>query len=146
MGQFIWYTYGVKVRAKNLTKEQKVETLDTLYTAVSSLRGRIAMKMFLRDLLSESERVMLGRRIMIARKILAGDGYDKIQADLKVGKTTVAKVHRWLSDQMPGYEQAIKGLEKELTERKRKFAPIGTFTYLKKRYPLHFLLFPWPKD
>ncbi|OGG43032.1 hypothetical protein A2841_03150 [Candidatus Kaiserbacteria bacterium RIFCSPHIGHO2_01_FULL_48_10] len=146
MGQVWCYIDGVKVRAKNLTKEQKIETLDALYTAAGSLNGRANMKMFLCDLLSESERVMLGRRIMIARKILAGDGYDQIQLDLKVGKTTVSKVHRWLSDQMPGYEQAIKGLEKELTKRKRKLAPIGTFTYLKKRYPLHFLLFPWPKD
>ncbi len=136
----------MKVKAKNLTKEHKIEILDGLYTAAGSLKGRAVMKLFLRDLLTESERVMLGRRIAIARLLLADKSYEEIQNTLHVGATTIGKVQRWLSDQMPGYEQAIKGMEEEFKKRKRNMAPIGTFAYLKKRYPLHFLLFPWPKD
>jgi len=136
----------MKVKAKNLTKEHKIEILDGLYTAAGSLKGRAAMKLFLRDLLTESERIMLGRRIAIARLLLAGERYEDIQNKLRVGATTIGKVQQWLFDQMPGYEQAIKGMEEEFTKRRRSRAPMGTFTYLKKRYPLHFLLFPWPKN
>ena len=103
------------------------------------------MKSFLKDLLTESERIMLGRRIVIARRIISGEGYDAIQADLKVGKSTIAKVHHWLSDQMPGYEEAIRGMEEEYLKRKRQRAPIESLAFLKKRYPLHYILFPWPK-
>lgn len=102
------------------------------------------MKLFLRDLLSESERIMLGRRLIIARRILNGAGYEEIQAELKVGKTTIAKVHRWLTDQMPGYEQALKGMEHEYKKRSVRAESKALFTNFRRKYPLHFLLFPSP--
>jgi uncharacterized protein YerC len=134
----------MKVKAKNLTDEERIKTLDALYTAAGSLKGRAAMKLFLRDLLTESERIMLGRRILIARMLLAGRTHRDIEMALGVGKDTTWKVARWLNDQMPGYEQAIAGLEKELESRRKKYQtpPLGTLAYLKKKYPLHFLLFP----
>lgn len=140
----------MKRRAHELTDTQRIETLDALYTAAASVKGRNAVKLFLRDLLTESERLMLGRRILIARKLMTGMSYNDIQADLQVGRDTVWRVHRWLLDQMPGYEQALEGLEKTLGERKRKaddrymYATSALYR-MKKKYPLHFLLFPWPK-
>jgi uncharacterized protein YerC len=133
----------MKVRAKQLPGKQKIETLDTLYTAAGTVRGRSAMKLFLRDLLTESERIMLGRRIMIARKLIAGEPHRDIEAELGVGRDTIGRVQRWLWDQLPGYEQAIAELEKEFEKRnfKRQFATSALFR-LKKKYPAHFLLFP----
>jgi uncharacterized protein YerC len=133
----------MKVSAKKLTKEQYIETLDGLYTAAGSVKGRAAMKLFLRDLLSESERIMLGRRISIARRLLQKKSYSEVQNELGVGVTTISKVHRWLRDQMPGYESAVQGMEKEFTRRARKTEEKQAFARLKKKYPLHFLLFPW---
>lgn len=127
-----------------------METLDALYTAASAVKGREAIKLFLRDLLTSSERIMLGRRILIARKLLAGESSRTIAADMKVGNDTVYRVARWLEDQMPGYEQAVKAMEKEFENRKQKYedkklyATSGLYR-LKKKYPLHFLLFPTPK-
>ena len=136
----------MKVRAKTLTDRERVEVLDTLYTATGALRGRQAMKLFLRDLLTESERIMLGRRIIIARKLLAGESHRAIEAQLRVGRDTVGRVERWLHDQLPGFENAIAELEKELDHRafKKQYAESALFR-LKKKYPAHFLLFPLPK-
>ena len=123
-----------------------MHTLDTLYTAASSIQGRDAIKLFLKDLLTPSERIMLGRRIIIARKLLSGETYDEISLSLKVGTDTISRVQRWLNDQMPGYEQAIAGLEKEFDKRQeKKLYATSTLYRLKKKYPLHFLLFPNPK-
>lgn len=126
-----------------MTKEEFIATLDTLYTAASAVRGREAVKLFLRDLLTPSERVMLGRRIIIARMLIAGESYNEIGKRLRVGKTTISRVHRWLRDQFPGFEQAIAEMEKEFNRRARKVPakPLSR-TWLKRRYPLHFLLFP----
>jgi uncharacterized protein YerC len=137
----------MKVKAKELTDQQRIETLDALYTAAGTVHGRAAMKLFLRDLLTESERIMLGRRIIIARKLIEGNVYDVIAADLRVGHDTIHRVHRWLHDQFPGYEQAIKNMKKELENRRMKklYATSG-LARLKRKYPLHFLLFPWPKN
>lgn len=134
-----------KVKQKNLTKRQFIETLDTLYTAAGSLKGRDAMKRFLRDLLTPSERIMLGRRILIARRLLAGAEYEDISKELGASARTIWKVGRWLSDQMPGYEEALKGMERELRKRKTRSETRRNFAALKRKYPLHFALFPWPK-
>lgn len=121
-------------------------TLDTLYTAVSAVKGRKAIKLFLRDLLTSSERIMLGRRIIIARLLIVGESYNAIERRLGVGRTTISRVQHWLEDQLPGYEEAIKEMEKEFTKRdeKRLYAKSAIFR-LKKKYPLHFLLIPAPR-
>ncbi len=132
-------------KSNELTNVERIETLDALYTAASSAKGREAMKRFLKDLLSESERIMLGRRILVARAILSGQTYDDIVEEYKVGKDTVYRIARWLDDQLPGYEEAVANIEKEFAKRK-DYASRPTMNqplaYLKKKYPLHFLLFP----
>lgn len=133
----------MKFRQADLTKEQFIEALDSLYTAAGAVKGRAAMKLFLRDLLTSSERIMLGRRIVIARRLLAGDSTRAIQSDLRVGPVTIQHVKKWLEDQMPGYEDAVKALEKELGKRKVKTEQKKMWHALKRKYPLHFLLFPW---
>src|ERR1043166_3052837 len=139
-----------KVRSKRLSDSERIETLDALYTAASSIHGRGAMELFLRDLLTPSERIMLGRRIIIARCLLSGTAATEIASAYKVGYDTIYRVGRWLEDQMPGYEQAIKEMEKEFDKRRQKseqkqlYATSALYR-LKKKYPLHFLLFPTPK-
>lgn len=136
----------MKVRAKELSEKQRIETLDALYTAAGTVRGREAMKLFLRDLLTESERIMLGRRIIIARKLIAGNIYDDIAAEMRVGHDTIGCIQHWLDDQLPGYEKAIEELEKEMGKRQtKKLYATSALFQLKKRYPLYFLLFPTPK-
>ena len=138
----------MKKKINELTKQETIATLDALYTAASSIKGRDKVKGFLRNLLTPSERIMLGRRIIIARMLIAGVSYDEIQKRLRVGRGTVGRVHRWLTDQLPGFERAIKGMEKALKQREWKNSKpeFGTFAYLKKKYPVHFLLFPIPKS
>jgi uncharacterized protein YerC len=133
----------MKFKQADLTKEQFIEALDSLYTAAGAVKGRAAMKLFLRDLLTSSERIMLGRRIVIARRLLAGDSTRDIQAELRVGPGTLHNVRKWLEDQMPGYEDAVRALEKELGKRKVKTEQKRLLHNLKRKYPLHFLLFPW---
>lgn len=136
----------MKVRIRNLSDKERIEVLDTLYTAASVVHGRDAMKLFLRDLLTESERVMLGRRIIIARMLIAGESHRVIEDELKVGRDTIGRVHRWLFDQLPGYETAVAELEKELDKRmfKKQYAQSALFR-LKQKYPGHFLLISVPR-
>lgn len=136
----------MKVKIEKLTEKEIIQTLDTLYTAASAVKGRDATKLFLRDLLTKSERIMLGRRIIIARLLINGFSQREIIGKLGVGQDTIARVHKWLHDQMPGYERAIEGIEKEFDRRQEKNLYAQSALYrLKKKYPLHFLLFPTPK-
>lgn len=138
----------MKKTLNQLSKEQQRETLDVLYTAAGTVRGRDATKAFLRELLTPSERIMLGRRIWIARLLLSGQTHAEIGAHLGVGPNTIVKVERWLHKQMPGYRTAIYKLEQEFERRRSKrYVAFNPFSYraLKKKYPLHFLLFPTPR-
>lgn len=134
----------MKKKIAELTDKERIRTLDYLYTAAGSVSGRDGMKRFLKDLLTTSERVMLGRRIWIARLLLSGVSEAEVARQLSASPSTIYRVKKWLEDQMPGYEDAIQGLEKALDRRQvldERPAP----GVLKKKYPLHFLLAPLSK-
>lgn len=130
----------MKRKISDLSDTERIETLDALYTAASTLKGRDATKRFLKDLLTVSERVMLGRRILIAQELLMGTPRNKIMERMKVGPDTIWRVQRWLQDTLPGYEEAIAEMERIQAKRlKPKYPAWGTREYLKRKYKLHFL-------
>ncbi|OGN02390.1 MAG: hypothetical protein A2655_01510 [Candidatus Yanofskybacteria bacterium RIFCSPHIGHO2_01_FULL_43_42] len=135
----------MKIRPRKIESKERMKYLDALYTAIESLKSREEVKSFLRDLLTESERIMIGRRIIIAQRLLQDQSYDQIMKEMRVGPDTIMRVHRWLEDDNGGYEKVIKNLEKVFESRfkskdKEYYDPLS-FKGLKRRYPLHFLLF-----
>src|SRR3990167_795345 len=133
----------MKIRPRKIESKERMKYLDALYTAIESLKSREEVKSFLRDLLTESERIMIGRRIIIAQRLLQDQSYVEIKQELGVGVDTIMRVHKWLEDENYGYEETIKKLEKEYKSRKWSEKNPGTsgFAQLKRRYPLHFFLF-----
>lgn len=100
-----------RVNSKKLNPKQKIELLNLLWIIIASLKNRNEVKNFFKDLLSETESIMLARRILIAKKLLEGKSYDEIIKELKVGSSTVASVHRWLISGFGGYQKALKRFE-----------------------------------
>ncbi len=144
----------MKRKVSDLNEQERIETLDALYTAASSVKGRDAVKLFLRDLLTESERIMLGRRILIARMLIGGSSYAQIGERMHVGYDTIERIQKWLSDTAPGYERVVAEMEEEFKKRNKKKlwkdlysdpSLSGLLARLKKQRPLEFLLFPMPK-
>jgi len=135
-----------KVNPKKLDSGSKMKYLDLLWTSIAQLETRDEVKQFFKDLLSESEAIMLARRIEIAKRLLEGKSYDDIASELKVGKDTIGRVQRWLTSGFGGYEKAISGFKKETEQKFNKLKAANkaepySFDWLKKKYPLHFLLF-----
>ncbi len=135
-----------KVNPRSLDSNSKMKYLDLLWTSIAKLETREEVKQFFKDLLSESEAIMLARRIEIARRLMEGDSYQNISKDLKVGTDTIGRVQRWLSSGFGGYEKAVNGFKKELKLRFERSSKINnknpySFEWLKQKYPLHFLLF-----
>lgn len=135
-----------KVNPRKLDSNSKMKYLDLLWTSIAQLETRNEVKHFFKDLLSESEAIMLARRIEIAKRLLEGESYDNIAKDLKVGKDTIGRVQGWLSSGFGGYEKAVGGFNKELKKRFKNLKiddgiePFS-FRWLKQKYPFHFLLF-----
>lgn len=139
----------MKRKPEDLDKKAYKETLAAFDAAVSRARSRKELHTFLHNLLTESEQVMLGRRVQISQMLLRGKSHAEIGRKLKVGPNTVWRVELWLAEQFPEYEsiqetarQAEDAEKAERAEMKRN--PFG-YAALKRKYPLYFLLFPKPK-
>ncbi len=135
-----------KVNPRVLDSKSKMKYLDLLWTSIAQLETREEVKNFFKDLLSESEAIMLARRIEVAKRLLEGESYEKINADLRVGTDTIARVQQWLVSGFGGYQKAVSGFQKELNRRFAKSSKPGestpySFNWMKQRYPLHFLMF-----
>ena len=135
-----------KVDPRKINIDAKKKYLDLLWSSIAKLETREEVEIFFKDLLSESEALMLSRRIEIAKRLLNGESYDSIARELKVGMDTINRVQRWLIAGSGGYKKAIEKISKET---KRNFdrseggdegAPYS-FDWIRRKYPLHFLLF-----
>ncbi len=109
-------------------------------TALETLEKEGTMKEFFEQALTASEVVMLARRIQIAKFLMQGFSITSIKEKLGVGQRTVERVHHWLSS----YREYRVEIPKALAGNKRKkgYVPATpySFTWLRKKYPLHFLL------
>ena len=139
---------GGKVKYNQLNKEEKIKFLGDFYSMVAILQSREEAKNFLKDLLTLSETVMLARRLQIAKMLLQGKTQEQIREKLKVGYSTIASVQRWLQAGFGGYGVILKRYEEQTKKRDRrkeeklekiKITPFS-FRWLRKKYPLHFLL------
>ncbi|MFM2340180.1 MAG: Trp repressor protein [Candidatus Parcubacteria bacterium] len=139
----------MKRKPSDLSAADQLFTRKVLFEAAKTAKTNKQLEKFLEGLLTPSEQIMLGRRIWISRMLLEQKRYDEIGARLHVGPNTVAKVEMWLRGLLPDYGDYLnKEVQVETLKRRKRIAKENPFglTALKMKYPLHFLLFPWPKE
>lgn len=123
---------------KYMTKEQVNELFIDFAKALSSVRTPLEAAEFIKDLLTEQEVVIFARRIQIARLLDQGLTYDEIHKIMKVGNTTVAKVHTWMSMHGEGFKMVIKRTSSK--PEKQNHDSLSWESH-KKKYPLYY----WPE-
>lgn len=137
-----------KFKLNSLPEKQRIKLIGEFYDAMSLMNNRGEVRLFLKDLLHPDEIAMLARRIQIAVLLLVGFTYDEVVQMLKVGNATVANVYKKIERGGDGFELIAKRLlklkkKKELgmiRNQKQRTTTSG-LGLLKKKYPLHFLLF-----
>lgn len=132
---------GGRVKYQSLTEIERKKFLGELYDMIALLKSREEVKQFFKDLLTLSETVMISRRLQIAMMLLEGFTYRDIRNKLKVGASTIVSVERWLNQGFGGYKNIIPRHKKN-KKKFEEYKPITPFTinHLRKKYPLHFLL------
>lgn len=117
---------------QNIKKELK----EALYKCGVTNKGME----FLLGLLTESEIIMLGRRLQIARLLLSKKSISEIQNELHVGQTTIEGVEAWLQKKLPGYRRDLYVAKKR--RKTKDYVPVDplSFRALRQRYPMEFLL------
>jgi uncharacterized protein YerC len=125
-------------------KETK-RALDTLWAAASRTDKTNTTTEFLRGLLTETEQLQLGRRLLIAQRLLEGVSWSHIRTKINVSPSTINLVQMWLKQSLPNYETVLKDQLKRTSTINNTKAPrqrYDRFSWeaLRHKYPDHFLL------
>lgn len=105
--------------------EQKVA--GTFLEAISQVRDKNEVQLFINDLLTPVERIMLAKRFAIAVLLLKGWGYGPIEDLLKVSGDTISRVSLVLKTNV-GYKKVVDRLAR--TEAGRAFwQDVASFAY-----------------
>lgn len=130
------YNYKFKI-----SKNQQEELFIKLAKCLVELKNPVEAAQFIKDLLSETEVLMLARRLQIAELLLDGLKYDEIKERLKVGPGTIAKVQTWLNLYGEGYRTVISRLSRKGGKDVMHEQTTQSFNRLKKQYPMYY----WPE-
>ena len=97
-----------QVSKRFLHKKVEERILDLFWTSLSSLSTKQKVALFLDDLLTKTEKIMLSKRLAIAFMLMKGNDYPTINDRLKVSDPTIWYVKTSLSLKGKGYKMAIE--------------------------------------
>jgi len=86
-----------------------------LFDAFSSLKSRLQLEIFLRDLCTLGELEAMAHRWKVARLVHRGVPYTEIAEQIGVSTATVTRVAHWLNHGEGGYRIAIDKVKKAAT-------------------------------
>ena len=84
-----------------------VET-DALLRAILSLRHLGEARRFFRDLLTDDELDMMGRRWQVVSMLAAGSSYRQIEEATGMSSRTVARIAKWFKEGPGGYRIVLE--------------------------------------
>ena len=95
----------------------------------------------LATLLTHKEKIVLGRRILIAQAIVAGKTRSEVMALMQISPNTFSQIKQWLQSELAEYTSAYNTTSTATGVTANE--PLQPFSYehIKQRYPGHFLLF-----
>ncbi len=126
-----------RVQSQNLSKEEKMYIIGEMFDIVTDLRSKKETIGFLMGLLTQSEAIMLARRIQIAKLLLKDSSYQDIQDELHVGESTISSVAQWLYGDNDQYKkQIIRHVKKSGKKKSSKYydrilSPYGQLQIIK---------------
>lgn len=99
-----------KIIPSQLSKKDINKLLELLHTKMTNLKTKQQIANFISDLLTESEQIMILRRLQIAKLLLDGLTYYEIRSKLGVGIDTIRNVRHKLESGHGGYINFIRKL------------------------------------
>lgn len=102
------------------------EIWDEFCDLIAKLKTHDEVRRFFKDLLNRQERLMLVRRLQIAKLLTMKATYDQIVDILKAGKSTIARTQRWLQFGRRGLVDSIQKIK------------IPSFTALERQYRRYY--------
>jgi uncharacterized protein YerC len=101
----------MQVSKQKLNKNIENQVFSILYQLIADLKTLEEVKIVFKDLLSETERQVIAKRIAIALFLDKGRSYENIKNTLKVSSATIASVQETMGN--PGTQMAINKIKAE---------------------------------
>lgn len=124
-------------RYKFLTKDDIYDAFNRLRDAFLAAKNGIEVEDIINGLLTQDEKLKIGRRILVAEYLKDGLGLDEISKALKVGKNTIMSVARKLDENSTFLElirERKKKVEKEYSKKKYSFIGGPKLIFKKREY------------
>lgn len=120
----------MQLSSNPLNKNIEKQLSEMFYGILAELQRPEELKMVLKDLLTDGERVAILKRMGIAVYLDKGRNYEDIKNNIKVSSATIASVAENVGN--PGWQEMIKRIKAEewanewsakITERFRRILP-----------------------
>lgn len=124
----------MKISPDRLARKDQKALQRELSRTLHAVKKAELYEQFVAQLLTQSEVVMVVRRILIAKRLLQGRTIKSIERELGAGQKTIETVHRWLKRDFEDYRMVLTN--------HNVHTPVlsHTFRWIRKKYPMHFLL------
>ena len=96
-----------KISRRFLNKELERHIFELFLKTIIDLKSPAETQVFIEDLLSPTERIMITKRLAIAVLLTKGYTYDDIDETLKVSRATIMNVSLWLKNGKNGYRKVV---------------------------------------
>lgn len=104
------------MRYSLLSRIKIQNALDSLRSAFLAAKDGYDVDEIMNGLLTEDEKIRIGRRIEIASLLMAGMTFDEIKSELQIGYSTIAIINSKIKDHPRCFELIEKRDEKEQKE------------------------------
>jgi uncharacterized protein YerC len=101
-----------RISRRYLNQDIETHLCDILWEYFARLRSHDSVKESIDSLLSETEKIMIAKRLAIAVLLSRGYTFDIIDDKLKVSKATIAGVHHQITSGASGYRKAVEEVER----------------------------------
>jgi len=97
-----------QISRRKLNVEVEKRIFEVFWTAFEKVERGAKLQSFVSDLLTDTEKVVLAKRLAIALMLSKGYSYAEIGEFLKVTPPTIARVRSWMSSRGGGLKHALE--------------------------------------
>ncbi len=113
------------ISRKRLKKDAAAELSDQFLSFLALARTKQDARVLAHELLSQTERVMLAKRLAVVVLLVRGYTFDEIETTLGVTRQTVARL--WRDTKAGRYAKIMRYARKHTDHFKKKESPLDSF-------------------
>jgi uncharacterized protein YerC len=122
-----------KVKVYSIDKKERIRIIKELLFVISELKSKNDIADFFLGILTQSEVVMVARRLQIAKMLLADESYDSIGRKMHVSHQTVNKTEQWIRHNSNAGNTIIKKIKSinvdDEIETEREYSMLDKYSH-----------------